>query len=192
MLTKMMMGDSSAITPRMVLPSKSADSHVSPTAGLPIGTFIYSLACMVHHTMAYDPRAIEALRELGVRVPEEIDALLREPTFEAAKAKLAELKERVRKNFRKLAFELHPDRTGGDPGKTERFKLLVQVQDSFDKLQIRPPQPRVMHVVWHNPMAHTTNTAASTSVYTQFYQGTGAATPSPRVSPLRVVFMRPI
>lgn len=95
-----------------------------------------------------DPMKLqEAMRALGV-LPADMDALRRMPSAETAQAKLDELKERVRKNFKVLAFELHPDRTGNDLEKTERFKLYATVKDEFEKIQIeiRPPrmQPQVM------------------------------------------------
>jgi hypothetical protein len=88
-----------------------------------------------------DPLMVQAvLRDLGVE-PTELEALRRCPLAEGQR-KLAELKERVHKNYRRAAFELHPDRTGNDSVKTERFKLLATIRDDFEKLQLAPAQPR--------------------------------------------------
>lgn len=179
----------------MVRPSESADSQVSPTEGLPNGIFTYRLAAMVHHAMTQDPRTIEALRELGFRVPEDIEAVRREPTFEAAQAKLAELQECVRKNFRQLAFELHPDRTGGDPEKTARFKALVQARDEIEKLRLRRPAPVQQHrvvMMWINPVPMRQTTATPSAVYSNGYASVGTSTATgSTVSPWQVAFIRP-
>lgn len=136
----------------------------------------------------------EIMRALGV-MPADMDALRRLP-LEQAKIHLEQLKERVRKNYRQLAFELHPDRTGGDPEKTERFKLVGTIKDEFEKLQIqarpqmfvRPPQPqmrvqpmRVVQVVsWATAgNAYTRTNAGGTTVTIGFGM------------PLRVATMKP-
>jgi hypothetical protein len=151
---------------------------------------------MVHHAMAQDPRAIEALRELGLRVPEDLDAVRRAPTFEAAQAKLAELQERVRKNFKRLAFELHPDRTGGDPEKTDRFKALARAREEIERLRLQHPLPVQQRVVmmWVNPMPMHQATGTSSAVYANGYAATGnstTATGATTASPWHVAFIRP-
>jgi hypothetical protein len=83
----------------------------------------------------------EALRALGI-FPADLEALRRIPLEEARRC-LDVLKERVRKNYKQLAFELHPDRTGNDPTKTERFMLLGSVKDEFEKLQLQQQQPQL-------------------------------------------------
>jgi hypothetical protein len=85
-----------------------------------------------------DPRH-QALTDLGI-TRDDIHALRTLP-FEVAVKRLEELKERVRKNFKALALALHPDRTGGDPVKTERFKVISSIKDEFEKLQLQPPRP---------------------------------------------------
>ena len=67
------------------------------------------------------------------------------PSFEVGQQRLAELKARVKKQFRKVALVLHPDRTDNDPVRTEAFKLVASVVDDIEKLAFgRPPaqQPR--------------------------------------------------
>jgi hypothetical protein len=119
-----------------------------------------------------DPLKVQAvLRDLGVE-PADLEALRRCPLAEGQR-KLAELKERVHKNYKRAAFELHPDRTGNDPEKTERFKLLVTVRDDFEKFQLVPPQPRfvpmpvqqtVRVVSWVSASAAFRNAPTATTV----------------------------
>jgi len=79
------------------------------------------------------------LRELGIP-PEDLQSLRMLP-FAQAQEKLRTMREIARKNYKRLAFELHPDRTGNDPVKTEKFKLLGQILTDFDKIEIRPAPP---------------------------------------------------
>jgi len=91
----------------------------------------------------------QAMRDLGLTV--ETHARIRSaPSFEEAVVRLDALKVSARRRFHKLALELHPDRTGGDPAKTERFRTLAQVMDQLDRMQIgRPPAPRpVVRIVF--------------------------------------------
>jgi hypothetical protein len=117
-----------------------------------------------------------ALQELGID-QNELQAIQRLP-LEFAQKRFAEVKERVNKTYRNLAKKYHPDQNGGDPAKTERFKLLGTVKDEFDKLQIRPPSPPMprpvpmpvqqIRVVWSSagPAYNnaTTNVPGSVSV----------------------------
>lgn len=57
-------------------------------------------------------------------------------------AKLKELQARAKKAFRRLALELHPDRTGNDPAKADRFRRLVEVHEFIAGLEMRRPQPQ--------------------------------------------------
>ena len=43
-----------------------------------------------------------------------------------------------------MALDLHPDRTGGDAAKTEKFRLLVQVREAFEKIEMQPCEPVVV------------------------------------------------
>jgi hypothetical protein len=121
------------------------------------------------------------LQDLGVSQDEL--AALQKCSLAEGQRKLDELKERVRKNFKRLAFELHPDRTGNDPAKTERFKAICEVRDGFERLGLAPrpaPVPPVMHVTrvsWVR--AGTAYNRAATSTTT----GTGV--------PWRITVMRP-
>lgn len=79
---------------------------------------------------------------LGVN-PQEVARLPSVP-HEIGVRLLADLKERVRRNWRKLAFELHPDRTSNDPEKTATFRALLALKDKFEQLtlpEVRPVRP---------------------------------------------------
>lgn len=82
---------------------------------------------------------------LGVS-PAELQQVLQQPSFAECQVYLEALKDKVRKSFKKLAFELHPDRTGNDPEKTELFKVVARIRDDVEKLtlqeaQLLPPPP---------------------------------------------------
>ena len=81
----------------------------------------------------------DLLLALGVQ-PAEIQRLYTLPHDEASRH-LGVLKERVRQNWRKLAFELHPDRTGNDPQKTERFRALLALKSKFEQMTLPEPRP---------------------------------------------------
>lgn len=90
-------------------------------------------------------RIQQAVQALGI-TPADLDAIRLAP-FPQAQALLQSLKDRAKKNYRRLAFELHPDRTGNDPAKTELFKILGRVITDIEKLQVRPPPPPPQYVV---------------------------------------------
>jgi len=79
--------------------------------------------------------------------PQDFQAIQLAPSFEEAKKQLEALKTKVKAAFKKMAFELHPDRTGNDPAKTEKFKLVSKIKDDVEKLNVSPPQrPQPMAV----------------------------------------------
>lgn len=89
-----------------------------------------------------DPDTQRILREMGV-LPQDFTALQQARTPEEATRLLEAIKEKVRVGFKRLAFELHPDRTGNDPEKTRRFKLVCALKSDIDKITVnstpRPP-----------------------------------------------------
>jgi hypothetical protein len=93
--------------------------------------------------MQLDPtRLAAALQELGV-TPAALHAIRSAPP-EKGKVMLDELKTLAKSRYRKLAFELHPDRTGGDSVKTEKFTFLTQVMRQIESMEYnrRCPHPR--------------------------------------------------
>ena len=73
--------------------------------------------------------------------------------------KLEALKVRFKSAFRKKIPSLHPDRTGGDPIRTQQLQILLDFARELEKVQI--PQevaaPRVLvhEVTFHNPIPQT-------------------------------------
>lgn len=89
--------------------------------------------------MTQPNETLRALAYLGVS-PAELEWLNRLPGDEASK-KFAALKDKVNKNWRRAAFELHPDRTNNDPEKTAVFKEVLRIKDSFERYT---PSSKVM------------------------------------------------
>lgn len=124
--------------------------------------------------------AVRLLARLGV-TPMDLQRVQQTPYPESGKV-LDELKVRVRANWKRLVFELHPDRTGNDPVKTEEFKAVTLIRDDFEKLQVQPrpqmPQPipvqRVhfqrQYVPTYNvsPFSSTNSSSASTTASWHF------------------------
>lgn len=119
---------------------------------------------------------LRALAKLGV-VPADLHRVRLLPYPEAVRF-LDELKGRVRQSWKRLAFELHPDRTGSDPEKTVEFTLLNRVRSDFEKVTVSPP-PVPMPVVFV-PFRRPSYAASP-------FTSTSTAT----VSPWYVVRMRP-
>ncbi|MBA3421659.1 MAG: hypothetical protein H0U12_07170 [Thermoleophilaceae bacterium] len=53
--------------------------------------------------------------------------------------RLERFKLEVKRRYRAVARKLHPDVTGGDAALTERFKLLAQVMEHVEQLQLPSP-----------------------------------------------------
>lgn len=100
---------------------------------------------------------------------------------------LSDLKDQVKHTFRKLALELHPDRTGGDEAKTALFKELVQAREAFENIEVRPAAPPPPVMVWHSAfMGSCGNTTTTTYAASPFGGTTSTVGPA-----WRVVRMRP-
>ncbi len=149
--------------------------------------------------MQLDPtRLAAALQELGV-TPAALHAIRSAPP-DKGKMMLDELKTLAKSRYRKLAFELHPDRTGGDPVKTEKFTFLTQVMRQVESMEYRtaplprpqPPMPppparqvQVRQVVFR--------AVPAVSIHNNNRTGT-TASPGPDIKGPRgihVVFLRP-
>lgn len=125
-----------------------------------------------------------ALSTLGVE-PSDIAAIRRAP-FQKAQELLQDLKTRAGRNYRKLALELHPDRTQGDKSKEELFVLLGRVLEEFNKVTVQPatpPPPQITFIpvdpVWQG---FQTTTPTSTVTFTTGFS---------QAQIFRVVTMRP-
>lgn len=95
----------------------------------------------------------QAFADLGV-YPQDITALRTMP-FQAASARLAELKTIAKKNFRVKALELHPDCTGNDPSKAQRFVFLKKVLEDLNEISLerRPSRPVPMDMPASRPFS---------------------------------------
>lgn len=108
--------------------------------------------------------AVHLLARLGVH-PADLLRVKSTP-FPQSAAILNDLKARVRSNWKKLAFELHPDRTGNNSEKTAEFQALTRLRDDFERLTVSatpPPRPAgftvgfVRAVKVHGPVSYSTN-----------------------------------
>jgi len=95
--------------------------------------------------------------------PAEFHYPLEATTREEAERRLADMKAHGKRLFRQRALELHPDRTGGDPEKTERFKLLSSTMEALEALRLPAPEPPVQ--VFHPTMVRV--------VFHSFHNGGG-------------------
>ena len=95
---------------------------------------------------------VRALTSLGVQV-QDIERLRAIP-FPQAVEGLKRIQEGTKSRYRKLAFELHPDRTGGDEAKTLLFSEVTAANRWLQNLQVQPPPQPVMRVqMVHYPAA---------------------------------------
>lgn len=86
--------------------------------------------------------------------PKDFDHVRASRTPNEASQRLESLKDRFKVAFRKMIPILHPDRNGGDPTKTEQFRLLLEFSAALDRLQVPRESPRVTihEVIFHNPI----------------------------------------
>lgn len=104
---------------------------------------------------------IEAFHCLRVS-PADIQHLRRAPTYQIACQRLAVLKAHVQKERKRLALELHPDRTGGDEAKTALFKRISSLVDDIEKVQVPRPRPRPRFVPFPGVTISTNSGASNT------------------------------
>lgn len=76
------------------------------------------------------PEVKARLAEMGV-TEAKLRHVYEAPSQEEGERRLGDLQAACKEGFRKLALELHPDVTGGDPDKTARFKRLKSIYESF-------------------------------------------------------------
>jgi hypothetical protein len=116
---------------------------------------------------------VRALGALGVSL-QDLENLRRIP-FPHAVEGLKRIQEETKPRYKKLAFELHPDRTRGDETKTRLFSEITVANKWLQELRVQPPQvqPQVV-VMRHYPArspfggtvnvwntSHTTTTSTS-------------------------------
>ncbi|RKZ05698.1 hypothetical protein DRQ25_15570 [Candidatus Fermentibacteria bacterium] len=93
-----------------------------------------------------DPRVKQTLSEMGVSQAD-LDSLSKATTHAEGEAMLDKLKVKTKKGYRALAHELHPDKTGNDPEKTEMFKFVKSIYEGFAAAEfIARPRPMVFRV----------------------------------------------
>lgn len=101
---------------------------------------------------------VEALMaELGLRDLRGFLQGLGQFPFEEAGARLADMQAAIKKAWKTKALELHPDRTGDDPEKTEKFKRLNTVHEWFTAIKLRRPTPPPQLMVRTVLFTHTTS-----------------------------------
>lgn len=73
--------------------------------------------------------------------------------------KLEALKIRFKAAFRRKIPSLHPDRTGGDPAKSQQLQILLDFARELESIQIPqevvPPRVLIHEVTFHNPIPQT-------------------------------------
>jgi hypothetical protein len=133
----------------------------------------------------------QALIDLGV-TPAAIHQIRYAP-FPQAQELLKRLKEQAKKAFRRLALELHPDRTGGDTEKAARFAFLTTVIKQVEAMEVPPPPPQPQVVIEQIQFAPAQTTASGPWVRVGRRVGAVRATTqqTPQGNGLHVVFMRP-
>jgi len=80
--------------------------------------------------------------------------------------KLEEFKEVIKSQRKKLVKKYHPDLQNGNE---EKMKLINNTVDELMKIQIqiRPPMPRIMHIVINHSFRNSsTTTSYSSGFYT--------------------------
>ena len=94
-------------------------------------------------------------------------------TIEEANTRFSEWKDQVKKNYKQLAIELHPDKTNSDPEKTHLFKLLTKLYQDIEKLTLRiqPPQPPPTIIIhFGGSFSSTTGSTTTGFSYGRYYK----------------------
>jgi hypothetical protein len=94
---------------------------------------------------------VRALASLGVQV-QDIERLRAIP-FPQAVEGLKRLQDEAKPRYKKLAFALHPDRTGGDLAKSKLFSEVTAANKWLQELKVEPPQPVMRIQMVHYPAA---------------------------------------
>lgn len=115
--------------------------------------------------MITEPELTQLLGLLGL-YPNDFASVRNSSSVEEATQKLEDLKVRAKPGFKKLAIELHPDKTGNDTEKTEKFKKITEVMEWLQKLEIQPvPIPRFVTFVQVTVSGSNSTTTTSTTTW---------------------------
>jgi hypothetical protein len=60
-----------------------------------------------------------------------------EPSGTQARAALEALRQRTKKAYKRAVRELHPDRTGGDPEKSDLFRAVSEVYQEISGVKLK-------------------------------------------------------
>lgn len=106
----------------------------------------------------------QALQLMGLTFAD-LQFPLQTNNLEESKQRLVQLKARAKAGFRRAAMDLHPDRTNGDEGKAELFRLVSCVMEEMEKLEVaqRPVMPPPIRVVVVHQQGF--NQSATTSTF---------------------------
>lgn len=99
----------------------------------------------------------ELLLQLGFSA-EDFNRVRSARTWDEATKELESLKLRFKLAFRKKIPNLHPDRTNGDPIKSQQLQVLLEFARELENTQIPqgiPPRVVVHEVTFHNPIPQT-------------------------------------
>lgn len=83
-----------------------------------------------------DEQIVQVMERLGVSQSDLMRAQSSERALDAIKA-------RLKKSYKALALECHPDRTNGDPDKAALFQLATHVVKEIEAMEAHPNPRRV-------------------------------------------------
>jgi phage-related protein len=87
-----------------------------------------------------DEQIVTVMAGLGITQADLSRASMSERSLQA-------LQRRVKKAYRKLVMELHPDRTNDDPDKARLFQLAGKVVEEIEKMDAHPNPRRIKWAV---------------------------------------------
>jgi len=87
-----------------------------------------------------DAQIIDVMHGLGVSQADLLRA-------QSSSRSLDALKSRLKRAYRKLALECHPDRTRDDPEKTRLFQLATHVVKEIESMEAHPNPRKVKWAV---------------------------------------------
>jgi hypothetical protein len=115
------------------------------------------------------PEIAAAAAKLGI-LDGDLQFCMSHPDTKECCRRLVALQKKAKTLYKECALELHPDRTGDDPVKTELFKLVASVWETVSKMEIvprpRPPAQRSVTITRHGGMSFSHGTGTSTSTNT--------------------------